>query len=271
MAPPPRSDRRKVRRGSMRRPRGSATKRRVTRSSSGRCRSAIRRLALAISSADICAKSFAFRTSRSETVRRAENSRLLDRLRLLLPLRGQGFGDAQRTSLRLLLLPCAARRDRRHLRDELFDQRAPPPEDPEGLVEQDAVLVPLHEHGMQRPDRSPRACRSAPPRRPRSRREPRQVRPEDLRPARPARNRRCCPQDALHPGGRIRRSLGCPQLALNPIEHLLGAAALHLLDVVLVFQQDAERVRDERRDRARPHRVRRGRRPSRGSRRRPAP
>ena len=43
-------------------------------SSSGSDILAIRCLAIAISAADICAKSFTFRTSRSETVRRAENS-----------------------------------------------------------------------------------------------------------------------------------------------------------------------------------------------------
>ena len=112
----------------------------------------MRRFAFAISSADIWAKSLPFRTSRSETVRRAENSvSSLGGAGSFFGSRRQGLGDPQGAGLRLLLLLHVARRDRRHLGDELLDQRAPPPEDPEGLVEEQALLVALHEHGVQRP------------------------------------------------------------------------------------------------------------------------
>ena len=76
---------------------------------------------------------------------------LLNRLRLLLPGCSQGLSHAKGTGLRLLLLPGSTRSDRRHLGDELFDQGAPSPEDFEGLVEQDAVLVSLHEDSVKRP------------------------------------------------------------------------------------------------------------------------
>ena len=73
-------------------------------------------------------------------------------LALVLALLGAGKQrvlDALRARLRRL------RRDRRrvgqHGGDDLLDQPALAEEDAEGLVEQNRVLVPLHEHGMQRP------------------------------------------------------------------------------------------------------------------------
>src|SRR5918994_1624080 len=74
-----------------------------------------------------------------------------DRIGLVLPGGGQRLGDPQGPRLRLLLLLRPTGSNRRHLGDQLLDERSPSPEDPEGLVEEDAVLVPFHENGMEGP------------------------------------------------------------------------------------------------------------------------
>ena len=74
-APPERNVCRKLRRGSTNRPRTTCSNRRDFTRSSGKRMRAINRRACAICSLVICAKSLFCRTSRSDTVKRADNSR----------------------------------------------------------------------------------------------------------------------------------------------------------------------------------------------------
>ena len=109
------------------------------------------------------------------------------------------------------------------------------------------MLVPLHEDGMKRPVE---VLARADPRRldRRNRIENRAGADRQTRgPQGPREIGDVVCEAAFTLAGEMHRSLGCPQRALNLIEHVLGAAALHLLDVVLVLQENAERVRDERR------------------------
>jgi hypothetical protein len=84
-------------------------------------------------------------------VRHGEAGRELDlvlarlrRLRLVL----EGAGDALRAGLRLFGGP---RSRRQHLCQDLLEGCAAAPEDPERLVEQHRMLVPLHEDRVQGP------------------------------------------------------------------------------------------------------------------------
>ena len=108
---------------------------------------AIASLAAAISAAVICAKSFFCSTSRSDTVRRASISTSVVLLASFRPENsaswmrcapGSGGFGADGVS-------------RQHGGEQLVDIAALAEEDAEGLVEQDRVLVPLHEHRVQRP------------------------------------------------------------------------------------------------------------------------
>ena len=105
----------------------------------------------AISSADIWAKSFAFSTSRSDMVSRAENSVILARLPRLRACGAHRLGDAQRAGLRLRPRACAAGATGDICAISFSISAAAAPEDAEGLVEQTRVLVPLHEDRVQRP------------------------------------------------------------------------------------------------------------------------
>ena len=130
-------------------PRGCGASRRVLISSSDSTSRLIAALAAAISAADICAKSFFCRSSRSDTVSRASisTSRCVA-LELAQPGE-QRLLDALRARARRLFL---ARRRLRHQRGhQLVEIVAAAEEDAERLVEQLRVLVALHEHRMQRP------------------------------------------------------------------------------------------------------------------------
>ena len=110
----------------------------------------MRRRALAISSADIWAKSRDFSTSRSEVVRRTDISRSTTSC-------GRSGRDgliasSTRVSAgRGFSLPGLAGCDRRHLGDELLEEAAPPPEQPERRVEDETLFVAGHEHAVQGP------------------------------------------------------------------------------------------------------------------------
>ena len=108
--------------------------------------------------------------------------------------------------------------------------------------------MPLHEDGMERPVKIRARRRSAPPRRPRRRRAPRRARPAARR--RAARGRKGDVLERRRRAPRLLRrgSHAVLRISLSaPSSTCLGFAALHRLDVVLVFQQHAERVGDERR------------------------
>ena len=99
------------------------------------------------------------------------------------------------------LLRCASRRPaaaaarsaapRQHHRHELVEIAALAEEDPEGLVEQHRMLVPLHEHRVQRPVEVLAVADAGGLSRPRARRAPRRARPECRRRAARARNTGC--------------------------------------------------------------------------------
>ena len=130
-------------------PRGCGASRRVLISSSDSTSRLMASLAAAISAADICAKSFFCSSSRSDTVSRASISTSRCVALELAQAREQRVLDALRARARLVLL---ARRRLRHQRGhQLVEIVAAAEEDAERLVEQLRVLVPLHEHRMQRP------------------------------------------------------------------------------------------------------------------------
>ena len=131
-------------------PCGCGASRRVRTSSSGSTRRLIASLARAISAAVICAKSFFCSTSRSDTVRRASSS--ISRsfaLELVLDAGEQRFLHALRAGFGGF--GGAARRLRQHHRHQLVEIAALAEEDAERLIEQHRMLVPLHEHRVQRP------------------------------------------------------------------------------------------------------------------------
>ncbi len=142
---------RSVRRRSIRWPCRCGARRRVLTSSSDSTSRLIASLAAAISAALICAKSFLCSTSRSETVRRASISIVGLGPLGLAEAREQRLLHALGAGLRLLILARRHRRLRQHHGDQLVEIGAPPEEDAERLVEQQRVLVPLHEHRVQRP------------------------------------------------------------------------------------------------------------------------
>ena len=196
-------------------------------------------------------------------------------LRLVLEPREQRLLDARGAGL----AACAARprpaaaaspsagRDSPRLRKNILER----------LVEQQRVLVLLHEHGVQRPvevfavadargSTASSASRTAPG-------------PTGMPAARSARakytmfsaSRLGSRQAGLRlPRPRPPPSLRRPQFSAQAVDQLLRLRALDAGDVVLVLEQHAERVRHRRRDRARRRRARSARSPSRASRRRPA-
>ena len=151
-SPPVRAEERIMARGSMMRPRASGRKRRVVTVSKGSRSASISRRALPISSALICAKSLARRTSLPDTVKRASTS--------ISGISSGGLLWLWPSNMAWLTRFSAARgfcrlarggRDRREHGDHLLDQLARLPEQPEGLVEDLVILVAGDEHGMERP------------------------------------------------------------------------------------------------------------------------
>ena len=69
----------------------------------------------------------------------------------LLARRLEGLGHPRGGGARLVLVLALARRHGRHLGDQLLDQRAAAPEQAKRLVENDRMLMLLHEDGVQRP------------------------------------------------------------------------------------------------------------------------
>ena len=133
---------------SIRCPRRLAASRRVRSRSSGSASRAIACLAAAISAAVICAKSFFCSTSRSDTVSRASIS-TSDVVLALVEAAEQRLLDALRARRRRFRR--GRRRIRQHGGDQLLDIAALAEENAERLVEQNRMLVPLHEHRVQRP------------------------------------------------------------------------------------------------------------------------
>ena len=147
-SPPPLKLARRVRRTSIRWPRGCGASRRVRTSASGSTRRRIASLAAAISALVICAKSFFCSTSRSDTVMRVSSS--ISRSFFSLSSRPENKASCTRVAP-ASGGPRRVRRLRQHHRHELIDVAAAAEEDAERLVEKKRVLVPLHKHRVQRP------------------------------------------------------------------------------------------------------------------------
>ena len=149
-APPAFMLARNVRRMSMMWPCRFGARRRVFTSSIASTMRLIASLACAISAALICAKSFFCSTSRSDTVKRASSS---------ISRSSGGFlsfmpaNSASCTRLRagLRRLGRGGRRLRGEHREQLVEIGALAEKHPERLIEQHRMLVPLHEHGVERP------------------------------------------------------------------------------------------------------------------------
>ena len=153
MAPPPCSERRSVRRRSTRQPRGSGWKRRVGTARIGRRMARISLLASAISSADMSSKSLCCSTSLAEKVSVASSSicllGLLGRLACAGQLlRRERLGETPRDLLGCGRFGLDLRQQQLH---RLLEQIGLAPEDVERLVEQLALVAPVHEHGVQGP------------------------------------------------------------------------------------------------------------------------
>ncbi len=112
--------------------------------------SAIACLASAISAADICAKSFFSSTSRSDTVSRASISTSFFSCGTCFSFLNMASSTRLAAGGGGALSGCCTHL-RQHHRHQLVEIGALAEEDPERLVEQDRMLVPLHEHRMQRP------------------------------------------------------------------------------------------------------------------------
>ena len=151
MAPPALRLARSVRRMSMRWPWRCGASRRVLTSSSAQPGRLIAALAAAISAAVICAKSFFCSTSRSDYGQAGVEFDLLRlRLKSFAAPGEQRVEHADRAGLRHLRL-LGAHLSGDHHRHELVEIAALAEKDAERLVEDERMLVPLHEHRMQRP------------------------------------------------------------------------------------------------------------------------
>ena len=266
ITPPGCNERRKLRRASIRAGRPPGANRRVRRLSSGITSRLIALRASSISAALIWAKSFDRRISAADIVSRA--SRSIDGTGLAPSCADLNSASATRLAPASGRLEIAlAGRPRRQHRDQLFDQALSLPEDAERLVEQQAVLMLLDEDRMQASCRSRLDRRCPRPRPRRARRAPRPVpsgRPASRR-ARAkwtmfcARTPPPCRLGFENPAWSNFRRI-CLALSLRALSDLqpakLGARlldqrlrfrALDLGDVVLIFEQHAERVGDLRR------------------------
>ena len=284
-APPARSDERSVRRRSMRPPmrmRHEAPRRTVVVTAAAA--RAIARSAAAISAALIWAKSLFCSSSRIDDVKRASTSSACSGFGC-----GRCFISASETrggaGFRLRRLSSSGRRDGRHQRDHLFHRAAAAPEDRERLIEDDGMLVLLHEHRMERPveilaradaggfDRREwhRATLPGPTGRPASRSARAKWRCSlrvFLSRSPPARDRHRRIGGPLVTRPRPRHARAVPDCTSS--RSCLGLRAFDLGDVVLVFEQHAERVGDERRIERDRVELDQAPKPSRASRRRPA-
>src|SRR5262249_38574390 len=143
-APPAFMLARSVRRMSMMWPCRSGVRRRVFTSSSDSTMRLIAMRAAAISSAVICAKSFFCSSSRSDTVKLKSSSTSRSS--------GLSFCASENSaSCTRVAAGGGGRRRRQHHRHQVVEKTALAEEDAERLLEDDRVLVPLHEHGVQRP------------------------------------------------------------------------------------------------------------------------
>ena len=125
-------------------------RRRVFTSSIASTMRLIASLACAISAALICAKSFFCSTSRSDTVRRASSS-ISRSSGGFLSFMPENSASCTRLRARLRRLRRGGRRLRREHREQLVEIGALAEEHPERLIVQHRMLVPLHEHRVQRP------------------------------------------------------------------------------------------------------------------------
>ena len=153
-----RSPERRWCRRAARRPSGGCGRDRRGRRSASICRSASR-----ISSAVICAKSRRCSTSRSGDGEAGVDLDLVALARRRCRARPR-TGPRRRARRRARTL--AFQRRFRLRREHLVEALAAPPEQPEGLVEDGLMVVPLHEDGVQRPVEiaARRRCRRPPPR-----------------------------------------------------------------------------------------------------------
>jgi len=146
------------------------------------------------------------------------------------------------------LLVFARRRLRQHGCEELVEHAAPAKEDAKRLIEDERVLVALHQNRVQRPieifarpdtrglDRGERIHdRSGPDRN--AGRAQRAGEVDDVF-GETAGLRVCSFRGCFHSSGSLRR----PQLSAHLVDQLLHLAAFDPRDVVLILEQYAERV-----------------------------